>query len=51
MLSFDFNKVEIFRSPSNFANGNTTDNQGNLVTCEHGARRVTTTDKNNVLSR
>ena len=45
MLSFDFNKVEIFRSPSNFSNGNTTDNQGNLVTCEHGARRVTTTDK------
>jgi gluconolactonase len=50
MLSFDFNKVEIFRSPSNFANGNTTDNQGNLVTCEHGARRVTTTDKNNVIT-
>ena len=50
MLSFDFNKVEIFRSPSNFSNGNTTDNQGNLVTCEHGARRVTATDKNNVIS-
>ena len=46
MLSFDFNKVEIFRSPSNFSNGNTTDNEGNLVTCEHGARRVTTTDQN-----
>ena len=47
MLSFDFNKVEIFRSPSNFSNGNTADNQGNLVTCEHGARRVTTTNQNN----
>ena len=47
MLSFDFNKVETFRSPSNFSNGNTTDNQGNLVTCEHGARRVTTTNQNN----
>ena len=46
MLSFDFNKVEIFRSPSNFSNGNTTDNEGNLITCEHGARRVTTTDQN-----
>jgi gluconolactonase len=46
MLSFDFKKVEIFRSPSNFSNGNTTDNQGNLVTCEHGARRVTTTNQN-----
>jgi gluconolactonase len=50
MLSFDFNKVKIFRSPSNFSNGNTTDNQGNLVTCEHGARRVTTTDQNNVIT-
>ena len=50
MLSFDFNKVEIFRSPSNFSNGNTTDNEGNLVTCEHGARRVTKTDKNNVIT-
>ena len=50
MLSFDFKKVEIFRSPSNFSNGNTTDNHGNLVTCEHGARRVTTTDQNNVIT-
>ena len=50
MLSFDFNKVEIFRSPSNFSNGNTTDNQGNLITCEHGARRVTTTDQNGVIT-
>jgi gluconolactonase len=50
MLSFDFKKVEIFRSPSNFSNGNTTDNQGNLVTCEHGARRVTTTDQNGVIT-
>jgi len=50
MLSFNFNKVEIFRSPSNFSNGNTTDNQGNLVTCEHGARRVTTTDQNGIIT-
>tara|TARA_B110000967_G_scaffold7783_1_gene7830 strand:- start:2771 stop:3646 length:876 start_codon:yes stop_codon:yes gene_type:complete len=50
MLSFDFNKVETFRSPSNFSNGNTSDNQGNLVTCEHGARRVTTTDQNGIIT-
>ena len=50
MLSFDFKKVEIFRSPSNFSNGNTTDNEGNLVTCEHGARRVTTTDQSGVIT-
>src|SRR6476659_3106586 len=33
--------VSIFRKPSNFANGNTRDRQGRLVTCEHGGRRVT----------
>ena len=32
--------VSIFRKPSNFANGNTRDRQGRLVTCEHGGRRV-----------
>ncbi|MGV1800381.1 SMP-30/gluconolactonase/LRE family protein [Agrobacterium vitis] len=30
-----------FRAPSNFANGHTRDRQGRLVSCEHGARRVT----------
>jgi gluconolactonase len=34
----------IFRAPSNFANGNTRDRQGRLLTCEHGARRVTRTE-------
>ena len=36
--------VSIFRKPSTFANGNTRDRQGRLVTCEHGGRRVTRTD-------
>jgi gluconolactonase len=36
--------VSIFRQPSNFSNGNTTDRQGRLVTCEHGGRRVTRTN-------
>ena len=36
--------VSVFRSPSNFSNGNTRDRQGRLVTCEHGARRVTRTE-------
>jgi gluconolactonase len=36
--------VTPFRRPSNFANGNTRDRQGRLVTCEHGARRVTRTE-------
>ena len=29
--------VSVFRKPSSFANGNTRDRQGRLVTCEHGA--------------
>jgi sugar lactone lactonase YvrE len=28
----------VFRKPSNYANGNTQDRRGRLVTCEHGAR-------------
>jgi len=36
--------VTIFRKPSNFANGNTRDRQGRLITCEHGGRRVSRTE-------
>ncbi|HEV7370603.1 SMP-30/gluconolactonase/LRE family protein [Arenibaculum sp.] len=36
--------VSVFRSPANYANGNTVDRQGRLVTCEHGGRRVTRTE-------
>jgi len=36
--------VSVFRSPSNFSNGNTRDRQGRLVSCEHGPRRVTRTE-------
>jgi len=37
----------VFRQPSNFANGNTRDRQGRLVTCEHSVtRRITRTEKN-----
>ncbi len=36
----------VFRSPSNYANGNTRDRQGRLVTCEHSVtRRITRTGK------
>jgi gluconolactonase len=36
----------VFRSPSNYANGNTRDRQGRLVTCEHSVtRRITRTEK------
>ena len=36
--------VTTFRHPADNANGNTRDRQGRLVTCEHGARRVTRTE-------
>jgi gluconolactonase len=36
--------ISVFRSPSNYVNGNTRDRQGRLVSCEHGGRRVTRTE-------
>jgi len=36
--------VGVYRADSNFSNGNTRDRQGRLVSCEHGARRVTRTE-------
>lgn len=35
--------ARVFRHPANHSNGNTRDREGRLVTCEHGARRVTRT--------
>src|SRR5215813_2637479 len=40
----DTGEVSVFRSPSNYSNGNTRDRQGRLVTCEHDSRRVTRTE-------
>jgi len=42
--------TSIYRKPSNFANGNTRDRQGRLVTCEHGGRRVTRTEHDGSLT-
>ncbi|MCP5267198.1 MAG: SMP-30/gluconolactonase/LRE family protein [Burkholderiaceae bacterium] len=36
--------VAPYRQPSDYANGNTRDREGRLLTCEHGARRVTRTE-------
>ncbi|MEV0144378.1 MULTISPECIES: SMP-30/gluconolactonase/LRE family protein [unclassified Nonomuraea] len=33
-----------FREPAGYTNGNTLDREGRLVSCEHGARRVTRTE-------
>ena len=42
--------VSVFRKPSNYANGNTRDRQGRLVTCEHGARQVTRTEHDGTIT-
>ena len=34
----------VFRQPSNFANGHTLDGQRRLISCEHGARRISRTE-------
>lgn len=36
--------VSTFRQPSNFANGNTRDLEGRLISCQHGTRSVTRTE-------
>jgi gluconolactonase len=42
--------VSVFRKPSDYANGNTRDRQGRLVTCEHGGRQVTRTEHDGTLT-
>lgn len=42
--------VGVFRAQSNFANGNTRDREGRLITCEHGGRRVTRTEPDGTLT-
>lgn len=38
--------LQIFREPSHFSNGNYRDLEGRLLTCEHGNRRVSRTERN-----
>ena len=46
MLKLVDSKVTEFRNPSNFCNGNTLDNDENLISCSHGGRCVYKTDDN-----
>jgi gluconolactonase len=52
MMRFDEcdGSLSVFRQPSNNTNGNTTDNQGRLVSCEHLARRVTRTEHDGAIT-
>src|SRR4051812_3144886 len=43
-------EVSVFRSPSNYSNGNCRDRQGRLLTCEHDARRLTRTEYDGTVS-
>ena len=37
--------VSVFRKPSGYANGNTRDRKGRILSCEHGGRRVSRTEQ------
>ncbi len=43
-------RTSVYRSPSNFSNGNTRDRQGRLVTCEHDTRRVVRTENDGTMT-
>ncbi|MBS1074002.1 SMP-30/gluconolactonase/LRE family protein [Gluconobacter sp. Dm-73] len=43
-------QVSVFRGPSGFANGNTRDLVGRLITCEHETRRVTRTEHDGTMT-
>jgi gluconolactonase len=42
--------LSVFRTPSNYANGNTRDRQGRLVTCQHRTRSVTRTEHDGTIT-
>jgi len=42
--------ARVFRQPANFANGNTRDLEGRLITCEHETRRLTRTELDGSIS-
>lgn len=44
------NSVSTYLYPSNFANGHTRDVEGRLVSCEHGTRRVTRTERDGTIT-
>ncbi len=43
-------EVSVFRSPSNYSNGNFRDREGRLLTCEHDSRRLTRTEHNGTVT-
>ena len=50
IVRFKDGKCETFRTPSHNSNGLTLDNQGRLIACEHGSRRVTRTEADGAIT-
>ncbi len=48
--SEDSGTASVFRAPSHYANGNSRDFSGRLLTCEHGSRRVTRTEHDGTIT-
>ena len=46
----DTGEISVFRSPSNYSNGNCRDRQGRLLTCEHDSRRLTRTEHDGAIT-
>ena len=44
MMKLSNNRVEEYKNPSNFCNGNTIDSDENLISCSHGGRCLYKTD-------
>jgi gluconolactonase len=46
----DTGEISVFRSSSNYSNGNSRDRQGRLLTCEHDSRRLTRTEHDGTIA-
>ena len=46
LMSLENGVVNEFKNPSNYINGNTLDNEGNLISCSHGGRCIYKIDEN-----
>ena len=49
-MSYNFKKIRIFKKISNFSNGITSDNKGNIFICEQGTRRIVKISRKNKYS-
>ena len=50
MMQLNNNQITEYRNPSNFVNGNTLDNKGNIISCSHGGRCIYKDDGQSVVN-